>query len=324
MAKVLTDPQNYQNIANAIRGKNGSSSTYSPSQMASAITNLPTGGDTLAQAFDGTLQSYTYSGNKTSVGQYEGNVFRGDTINLPTITSVSQYAFASNNGVRVLNIPNLQITSNSATGVFNYCSALESITIKKLGGTAQSQFEGCTSLVTVTVTNGISRIGKNCFLGCSALVNIDMSTADLVSENSFKNCSSLQELHFDGLKTSSYFVKCVDGCTSLKTVDIGKSQQTGYGTTFGQLASSTGNLTSFDTLIIRKTDAISALNQTPTNAFSSASPLVNGNGYVYVPSALKSTYEGASNWSTLVGQFRALEDYTVDETTTGNLDPTKI
>ena len=44
MAIVLTDNTNYQNIANAIRNKNGSSDTYSPSQMATAINNIPSGG----------------------------------------------------------------------------------------------------------------------------------------------------------------------------------------------------------------------------------------------------------------------------------------
>ena len=34
--------------------------------------------------------------------------------------------------------------------------------------------------------------------------------------------------------------------------------------------------------------------------------------------------QAATNWSTYAAQFRALEDYTVDGTTTGELDETKI
>ncbi len=47
-------------------------------------------------------------------------------------------------------------------------------------------------------------------------------------------------------------------------------------------------------------------------------------GYIYVPSALIEDYKAATNWSTFATQFRALEDYTVDGTTTGALDETKI
>lgn len=47
-------------------------------------------------------------------------------------------------------------------------------------------------------------------------------------------------------------------------------------------------------------------------------------GYIYVPAALIDSYRTASNWSSLDTQFRALEEYTVDGTTTGELDETKI
>ena len=35
-------------------------------------------------------------------------------------------------------------------------------------------------------------------------------------------------------------------------------------------------------------------------------------------------YRNGTNWSTYAAQFRALEDYTVDGTITGELDPNKI
>ena len=60
------------------------------------------------------------------------------------------------------------------------------------------------------------------------------------------------------------------------------------------------------------------------------SKIAAGNGYIYVPRALLSDddetkdYRRATNWSTYAAQFRALEDYTVDGTTTGELDKTKI
>ena len=43
MAIVTTDNQYYSAIADAIRGKNGTQTTYKPAEMAAAITALPTG-----------------------------------------------------------------------------------------------------------------------------------------------------------------------------------------------------------------------------------------------------------------------------------------
>ena len=66
-----------------------------------------------------------------------------------------------------------------------------------------------------------------------------------------------------------------------------------------------------------------------TDSFDST-PIRSGTGYIYVPRALLSDddatkdYRRATNWSNLANQFRALEDYTVDGTITGELDPTKI
>jgi hypothetical protein len=75
------------------------------------------------------------------------------------------------------------------------------------------------------------------------------------------------------------------------------------------------------TLVLRKSDSIctlasyTALNDTPIRS---------GTGYIYVPSSLIETYKTAPQWSTYAAQFRALEDYTVDGTITGDLDPNKI
>ena len=41
MAIVTTDNTNYTNIAAAIRAKNGTETQYTPSEMAAAITALP-------------------------------------------------------------------------------------------------------------------------------------------------------------------------------------------------------------------------------------------------------------------------------------------
>ena len=62
---------------------------------------------------------------------------------------------------------------------------------------------------------------------------------------------------------------------------------------------------------------------THTSVFTKT-PIESGTGYIYVPKALIEDYKVTTNWSVYASQFRALEDYTVDGTTTGELDETKI
>lgn len=75
------------------------------------------------------------------------------------------------------------------------------------------------------------------------------------------------------------------------------------------------------TLILRSESTICWL--CSTNAFSDT-PISDENGYIYVPSALVDSYKTETNWSKLADCIRALEDYTVDGTTTGALDESKI
>lgn len=74
-------------------------------------------------------------------------------------------------------------------------------------------------------------------------------------------------------------------------------------------------------VILRRTSSICSLQN--VKAFTN-SLIEDGTGYIYVPSALLNSYKTATNWSTFANQFRALEDYTVDGTVTGEFDYSKI
>ena len=67
MTKVAVTETYLTNIANAIRGKNGSSDTYTPAEMATAITNIPSGGESKnIQVVQGTTR--TTSSTLTAIG----------------------------------------------------------------------------------------------------------------------------------------------------------------------------------------------------------------------------------------------------------------
>lgn len=57
MGYVKTDEQNYYNIADALRAKYGTSQTFYPVQMASAITNIPSGTSSVLLAGYGFITS---------------------------------------------------------------------------------------------------------------------------------------------------------------------------------------------------------------------------------------------------------------------------
>ena len=111
---------------------------------------------------------------------------------------------------------------------------------------------------------------------------------------------------------TSFQCECVN-CTSLRYADLG------HITTIGGQNAFNG-CTSLETLVLRG-DRVVSLNT--TNKLSNTL-IASGTGYIYVPRDLISTYQAATNWVTYASQFRALEDYTVDGTIDGDLDPTKI
>lgn len=67
MANKITNTQYYQDIANAIRAKNGGSTLYTPPQMAQAILDIPTGSD---KPFRYTFQQTVYGVGSSYVSQY--------------------------------------------------------------------------------------------------------------------------------------------------------------------------------------------------------------------------------------------------------------
>ena len=78
--------------------------------------------------------------------------------------------------------------------------------------------------------------------------------------------------------------------------------------------------TKLKALILRRTDDVVSMETLALDKSGIATNI----GYVYVPSALVDSYKSATNWSTYAARFRALESYTVDGTTTGDIDNTKI
>ena len=141
--------------------------------------------------------------------------------------------------------------------------------------------------ITEISSSSATSIGSNAFSYCGALTMVDFPVATSIKNNAFRDCIALTTVDFPVL--TSIGDKAFYSCGALKS------------------------------LLLRGNN-VCVLSS--TSAFDST-PIASGTGYIYVPSALIEQYKTATNWSTYAANFRALEDYTVDGTITGELDPAK-
>ena len=244
---------------------------------------------------DTDLQSITFVDTTNKIKEVGNNSFQDcsalTTIDLSGCTKVGQVAFR-NTGFTTLSLP--ELITLGGQYCFADCTKLTSFSAPKLTALQGYTFSGCTNLTDVNLP-----LLKN--LGNAG--------------QAFSGCRWMTEIKLPAIETWGSLAP-FDGCRRLDIIDTGLNDSTNY-TSINRVISGTNALRHF---VIRRTSMV-ALATSPSNAFGS---LVNS-GYVYVPSNLLSTYQAATNWSTLAAaRWRALEDYTVDGTITGDLDPSKI
>ncbi len=124
MANVIINDTNLTNIAQAIRSKNGTSTTYKVSEMASAITNLPTGGGS------GSLEPTVLSGDLEMVnyqGRFDEFIQKNPTLFSTANVTNFEYGFSGSTLTRIpfsINFNGSQV-ANGLTNAFSNMSNLE-------------------------------------------------------------------------------------------------------------------------------------------------------------------------------------------------------
>lgn len=156
-----------------------------------------------------------------------------------------------------------------------------------------------TGIVSVIAPN-VTSIGTYAFNRCSKLKSCYFPMATTVSAYSF-SYTALVGLVLPKWTSTTASNNLCQGNTSMKYLDA----------PCVTVASNAFNgCSSLDIMVLRRTSAIATLAN--TNAFTNT-PYANGKsgGVIYVPNDLISTYESATNWSTLVGygtlEFKAIE-----------------
>lgn len=152
------------------------------------------------------------------------------------------------------------------------------------------QFKNCTSLASVDLPKLSSPI-DNMFEGCRSLTTIKLPAATTIASNMAINCTGLKTAVFPAINGIVY-ATAFNGCSMLEAVDLFKPS-------FSR-TQSFKNCTSLTSLIIRRTDAVSSLGN--INNFDGTPFASEGTGgTLYVPNSMISSYQSATNWSTILG-----------------------
>lgn len=186
---------------------------------------------------------------------------------------------------------------------------------------------GMTSLV----IQGSPYTGNYCFGQCTNLVSVIAPNLTALkysyynsAQYTFQGCSKLETVVFPSFGNQVVDSYNFGNCPKLWGFDIYDVNK------FGSSVFENGTL--FTTLVIRRTSSVPQLSS--TNAFSNTPFASNGSGgTLYVPSSMISSYQSASNWTTILGyannSIKSIESTATDPTapidlTTHYIDGTVI
>lgn len=216
---------------------------------------------------------------------------------------IGAYSFYNNVGITSVDAPNVttigtyafyniknitRINAPNVTTIGNYAFTAPQIT--------SIDFPLCTS------------IGTNCFTNCPTITSVNLPKLKAIANSGF---GYLGVTRLILPEVTSVGNSSLTNSKTLTYVDLPKCKSiVNYGLrNNGKLA----------TLILRSETMC-----TLSNYALNSTAIWNKNGYIYVPAALIESYSAATNWTKIATQLRALEDYTVDGTISGELDSTKI
>lgn len=212
------------------------------------------------------------------------------------VTSVRDYAFYYQHNLTTANFP---LATKLGSNTFTECGNLNYINLPLVTSSGSTTFSRCSKLTTANLPL-VTEIGSQFFYSCIALTSVNIPLVTFVGDQAFYTCVRLSSVDLPRVTRIKSYV--FYDCRSLKSVIL-------RSTTICTLDSTT----SFNNCCHYHGTVNATYN-----------PNGDKDGYIYVPKALIEDYKVATNWVTYASQFRALEDYTVDGTITGELDETKI
>lgn len=249
--------------------------------------------------------AHEYSGDvETDATSLYSGTFQASEITsftAPNITSLSNnlyYLFTDSTSLTEVSFPNLTIMQNYVIQTFKGCTSLTTISMPKLAtirNHCEYVWENCRSLQSISfpLLVTVSSWADGLWQGCSALTDVYLPLVAELGSNEFRYCSSLEKVALPkcGMLYSSVF----SACTKLQEFDF-------LGATSGNgiREFNFSNCPVLTVMVIRNTAGVCPLGN--VNNFNDTPFASNGTGgTLYVPSALISNYQSASNWSTILG-----------------------
>lgn len=298
MANVLVERSYLEDIADSIRGKLGVADTYKPSEMSDAIDSISGGGITPT----GTI-------NINSNGSHDVTQYASAAVAVPNSYSASDEGKVVNNGALVAQTSDT-VTENGPVDT----TLINSLTVNVSGGGGTDNLaafcNGTLSRLDDDNITGflVSLRGSSFNLGSIFLKNLKELTVGYCFGNNKYTTAVFPSL--EKTNSSGYYFS---GANSLTKVDIGPTFST---ETAGLRNSVFNGASAMNVLILRNTTLVPLAS---IGAFANT-PFASGKagGTLYVPSALVSSYQSASNWSTILGytdnQIKSIESTHTDQT----------
>ena len=256
---------------------------------------------------------------------------------LPELESIGNYAFANCSELQVaIRANNLReigtrglsgtkvtsIHSDALTSVGRYAfyqnTSLKTIDAPQLTTVDYSAFDGCAGLT--NVNSALKTLGDNCFQGCTSLSSIDLSHVESMASGAFNRCNLLEgdvvmnaltsvsgHSQFSGTRITSFKAANINyvsagmfqGCSMLKTIDVGKSYGT-YEEAWGGTLSTLSGCVSLECFIVRA--------NTPPSITTNLLVGLNSNAMIYVPDGSVSAYKSATNWSAYKSRIKPISE----------------
>lgn len=284
--KAVLNESTLTAIAEAIREKSSSTAALKPGEMAEAIKAIKGGGDDIYRCFitDEWPAELIYDGGAEKVTPRIRAFYH--------VMKMSPKIVMKNAGSL---IPQGCFESWSSSP--NQSSQLETVEWPEAKVINEAAFQKCYSLKNL-ICDGLEKINSNVFNGDKALIDFgDTSGITYIGIQAFMACTALTSLKLPAVTSLGRSV--FSGCTGLTKIDIGEK----FATIDGGVFYGCSNL---ETLILRNSSAVVKLAYV---AALNNSGIASKKGYVYVPAALLDSYKTATNWVSFATQLRAIEDY---------------
>lgn len=161
--------------------------------------------------FPNTFKSFTMS------RVYNDSGYKLTSLALPE--SVDYVMITNQTDLKNLTLPT---TAKLGYNCFEYCSALETLTVPKGNTRLEISLSGCSSLKKVVLADDTVELG-NCALGYSdSLTTVDLKNVRIISSEAFWHCPSIQKITIPDTVTTICNMAFAD-CSNLTTVTGGKN-----------------------------------------------------------------------------------------------------